>query len=364
MPSHGSFSGDLRSITRRAAPFCVIWLAISLGAHAQNSAAKKSPPPEQKSGTTSTRVSLSPRFVPGNIFRYEMQFETSTDTTRSGLASDPQGPSSLVVDWNATVRMEVLPADSGAQGGGGIRLRTTYEKSMASVRSDTFDPAAAETQEQYHKLEGKVVEFTLDADGKVKSVLGLEGIVDSEKAAQSARDWIAHLSASAGAPPGGVSLGQTWSSEQPADTLPIAGLVWRTDSHYLRNEACHPLNPDVPSAPGAAESPTNAPANSQAATDCAVILANLNLVRSKASRDLTPPEFRKNGVQSAGKWTGSAQSLLYVSLATGMVVSVTQSGTEEMDVTLTSNHNTSMHYAGKIASRSQVALVPDDAREK
>ncbi len=292
-----------------------------------------------------------------------MQFETSTDTTRSGLASDPQGPSSLLVDWNATVRMEVLPADPGAQVGG-IRLRTTYEKSTATVGSDTFDPAAADTQEQYHKLEGKVVEFTLDADGKVKSVLGLEGIADSEKAAQSARDWIAHLSASAGAPPGGVSLGQTWSSDQPADTLPIAGLVWRTDSHYLRNESCHPLNPDVPSAPVAPESLANAPTNSQAASDCAVILANLNLVRSKGSRDLTPPEYRKNGVQSAGKWTGSAQSLLYVSLATGMVVSVTQSGIEEMDVTLTSNHSTSMHYSGKISSRSQVALVTDDAHGK
>ena len=95
-----------------------------------------------------------------------------------------------------------------------------------------------------------------------------------------------------------------------------------------------------------------------------MILAKLDLVRSKASRDPTPPEFRKDGVQSAGKWNGSAQSLLYISLSTGMVVSVTQSGTEEMDVMLTSNHNTSMHYAGTISTRSQVALVADDAHGK
>jgi hypothetical protein len=90
----------------------------------------------------------------------------------------------------------------------------------------------------------------------------------------------------------------------------------------------------------------------------------LNLVRSKASRDPTPPDFRKNGVTSAGKWNGSAQSLLYVSLATGMLVSVTQTGTEQMDVTLTSNHNTSMRYAGRISSRSQVAQVVDDSHGK
>jgi hypothetical protein len=355
MPSRCASTADRRVFKRIATALFVVVSAIALGARAQNSPAMKlAPARNQKRGAASSRVSLAPRFVPGQTFRYEMEFETTTNTTRSGLASDPQGPSSLVVDWNATVRMEVLPADSRVPGG--VRLRTTYEKSAATVRSDTFDPAASQTQEQYHKLEGKVLEFTLDANGNLKYVAGLEGIVDSEKAAQSAREWIAQLSASAGAPPGGVSIGQTWFSEQPADSLPIAGLVWRTDSQYLRNESCHPLNPDVPAAAGAPDSAANA--------DCAVILANLNLVRSKGSRDPTPPEFRKNGVQSAGKWNGSAQSLMYVSMASGMVVSVTQSGTEEMDVLLTSNHNTSMRYSGTISSRSQVGLVVDKIIEK
>jgi hypothetical protein len=77
-------------------------------------------------------------------------------------------------------------------------------------------------------------------------------------------------------------------------------------------------------APDAADSS----ANSQLPADCAVILANLTLVRSKTVRDPTPPEFRKNGVTSVVKWNGSAQSLRYVSLTSGMVVSVTQTGTE------------------------------------
>jgi hypothetical protein len=355
---------DHRPFMRHAAAFSAILLAISLSARGQNTPVKKSPAArEQKRGAVSPRVSLTPRFIPGQTFRYEMEYETTTETSRSGLASDPQGPSSLVVVWNATVRIEVLPADADTPGG--IRLRTTYEKSTASVRSDTFDPAADETSAQYHQLEGKVVEFTLGADGKVKSVSGIEGMVDSEKAAQSSREWIAQLSASAGAPPGGVSVGQAWSSDQPADSLLIGGLVWHTDSEYLRNESCHPANPDVPAAPGAADSAANSAANSQPATDCAVILANLNLVRSKAVRDPTPPDFRKNGVTSAGKWNGSAQSLLYVSLASGMIVSVTQSGTEQMDVTLTTNHfNTSMRYTGTISTRSQVALVADDVHGK
>jgi hypothetical protein len=329
-------------------------LLFSVDAWAQNNNVKKTTPERSKKiGAAERRISLTPRFIPGQTFRYQMEFETTTNTSRSGLGTDPQGPTSLVVNWDATVRMEVLSADDSAPGG--VRLRTTYEKSAATVTTDSFDPAAQETTDQYRKLEGKVVEFTLDANGKVKSVAGLEGIVDTEKASQSARDWISQLSASAGAPAGGVMVGQTWTSEQPADSLPIAGLVWRTESTYLRNEPCHPVNAEIPRA----AAPANSVANLPPTMDCAVILANLHLVRGKGSHDATPPDLRKNGVQSEGKWEGAGQSLLYVSLASGMVVSITQTGTEQMDVKLTSNHSTSMHYAGTITSRSQVALVAD-----
>ncbi|HET6143444.1 MAG TPA: hypothetical protein VFE02_08025 [Candidatus Acidoferrales bacterium] len=332
---------------------------IAFGAHAQTSDQKRAPGPHVKKGdATSTRISLTPRFVPGQTFRYEMEFETRTDTRRSGLGTDLQGPTSLVVNWNATVRMDVLPADASTPGG--IRLRTTYEKSAATVTTDSFDPAADETANQYKKLEGKVVEFTLDADRKVKSVAGLEGMVDTQKASQSAHDWISQLSASAGAPSGGVTLGQSWISDQPADSLPIAGLLWRTNSTYMRNEPCHPANAEIPQSAGAG----NVASAPLPTMDCAVILANLNLLRGKGARNETPADLRNNGVQSQGKWEGSGQSLLYVSLGTGMVVSVTQTGSEQMDVTLTNNHSTSLHYAGTITTRSQVALLADDARGK
>ncbi len=105
--------------------------------------------------------------------------------------------------------------------------------------------------------------------------------------------------------------------------------------------------------------PSESAANAHTETgeSCAVLLANLSLVRPKPVRDPTPEDYRKNGVQTAGTWMGSAQSLTYVSLRTGAVVSVTQTGAEQMDVTLTTARNTSMRYAGTIQSRSQVALL-------
>jgi len=346
-----------RRFTQLAA--IVALLLVSLTAGAQIEPPGKSPSKAKKNHTAEAapRVSLSPRFSPGQAFRYSMEFETTTSTSRSGLAADPEGPSKLVIIWDATILLEVLPAETSAQGN--IRLRTTYESSTAHVTSDTFDPAAAATEEQYKKLQGKVVECTLDANGKVILVAGLEDIVDGEKAAQAAREWIAQLDAGSGAPAGGVTVGQKWSSDQPA-SLPVAGLVWRTESEYLRNEICHPPNPEASPATSSADSTLNA----QPAETCAVILTRLNLVRPKSVRNPTPDDYRKNGMQTAGKWDGSAQSLSYISLRTGLAVSVTQTGTEEMDVTLTTGKSTSMRYKGTVLSRSQVALVFGESRER
>jgi hypothetical protein len=332
------------------------WLLLASAARAQNKAPEKSPANTRSSAVSNAtpRISLSPRFSPGQVFRYTMEFETTTATSRSGMAKDPQGPSKLVIDWDATILLEVFPAEANAPGS--IRLRTKYEKSTAHVTSDTFDPAAAATEEQYQNLEGKVVEFTLDAGGKVISVSGLEEVVDGEKTVESARDWIAQLGAGSGAPAGGVSVGQKWFSEQPASSLPIAGMVWRTESEYMRDEVCHPPNPDAAPVRTGAE-PAGDP---EPAETCAVILTRLNLVHAKSARDPTPEQYRKSGVQTAGEWDGSAESLSYISLRTGLAVSVTQTGTEEMDVTLTNGKNISMRYAGTILSRSQVALVADD----
>jgi hypothetical protein len=325
-------------------------------------AAARSNPPEKRQATARAKneiasppVSLSPRFSVGQTFRYQMEFETTTATSRSGFTADPQGPSQLVITWNTTIRMEVLPAE--ASDSGGIRLRITYEKSTANVRADTFDPEAIATQQQYQKLEGKVVEFTLDAAGNVTSITGLEGIVDGDKAMQAALQWIAQLDAGSGAPAGGVRIGQTWSSEQPATSLLLPGLVWRNDSQYLRNEACYPPNPDAaPVSPHAESS-----GSPDSAETCAVILTRLSLVRPKPARHAAQD---KSEAKTEGRWNGSGESLSYISLHTGLVVSVTQTATEDMDVTITSAQNNSMRYAGKILSRSQVALVADDVRKK
>ena len=202
--------------TFAGALFPVLSFVLTLNAFAQSrQGAKSSAKPQRNSApATPARVSLSPQFSPGQTFRYDTVYETTTTTSHSGIAADPQGPSKLVITWNTTIRMDVLPGDTTVPGS--LRLRITYEKSAADLRSDTFDPNAETTEDQYRKLEGKILEFALDGNGNVTGVSGLEGIINGDKALQSAREWIAQLAAGPGAPAGGVITGQKWSSDQAA----------------------------------------------------------------------------------------------------------------------------------------------------
>lgn len=297
--------------------------------------------------TSPGRVSLTPRFVPGQTLLYEMEFQTTTATSRSGMATDPEGPSRTAITWDATVRLDILPAPGSPPGS--VRVRTTYEKSVASVRSDSFAPAAQAIEDEYGRLQGKVVEFTLNADGKITSVSDLENVLGSEKSTREARTWMAKIAAGPGAPRGGVAIGQKWVSTQPATSLPVAGMAWRTTSEYLRNEPCRPSGL------------SGASAKQASPETCAVILTNLNLVRTKRLGDPTPPEFRKYGVRTAGAWNGSGQSLSYISLKSGFVVSVTQTASENMDMSYTTSHGDTLHDSGTMLSRSQVTLDPEVA---
>ena len=291
--------------------------------------------------------SLHPKLVPGEVMRYQVEFQTTSDTKAGGTVADPEGPSRVVITWNAKVRLEVLAGQDNTKPGT-QRLRTTYEQSSASVQSDSPDPQTDAIIKQYQQLEGHSIEFTLAADGSVTAVTGLESLQYDQSAVNAAQQWMSQLSAGGSLPSAGVSPGMTWSSEQNADSLPLAGLAWRTDSTYLRNESCARALP--------ASSASNQPDDT-----CAVILMSLTLSSPRAKGDATPDDFKRNGLQSSGRWTGSGDSLSYVSLRTGWVVSASQTSTQDLDVNITSALGANVRYAGTVATHSQISLLPPDS---
>jgi len=80
-------------------------------------------------------------------------------------------------------------------------------------------------------------------------------------------------------------------------------------------------------------------------------------------RDPTPEDYRRNGLRTSGRWTGSGESLSYVSLQTHSAVSVTQDSAQRIDFTVTNSSGRSIRYAGNIETHSRVKLLPPDAAE-
>ncbi|MGH9594868.1 MAG: hypothetical protein ACRD5L_17385, partial [Bryobacteraceae bacterium] len=232
---------------------------------------------------------------------------------------------------------------------GKVRLRTTYEKSVANASSDSYDPDAEGAEAQYRELEGHSFEFTIDAAGDVTDVKGFEDADGQGGGAEAARAWLRQFASVSAIPGGGVSIGQTWSTEQAVVSAPLAGISWRSRSSYERNEPCQPVN-----VAGRGEA--------MAGKTCAVILTKLVLTGPRPDREATPENLKKQGYRSAGTWNGDGDSLSYVSIETGQVVSVTQSSNEQMDFTVgTPDGQRVLHYEGAVHSHTQISLLPPAA---
>jgi hypothetical protein len=313
------------------------------------------------------RVHLLPQFKPGDSLRYQIESQMTIAGTTTTPIVNPEGATQLKQSVSIVLRLDVLEVQPGAPGSnaapGPMRLRATYEKSSATSESDAYDPASASLADQYNRLEGRSMEFTVEPDGKIVDIKGLEDMLSNPSAAQTVRTWMAGLSSSAGFPPQGIEVGQKWSREQPLTGVPLDRLFWRTEATYLRNEIC-PENIPPGDSKTLSEPAPEAPPNPPSAISpmCAIILTQFTIVRRgshSAHADNTPDDYRHNGLRTSGTWTGSGESLDSFSLATGRMVRSTQSSSQDLNFAITStNTGSRMTYKGKINTETQIVLLP------
>jgi hypothetical protein len=296
----------------------------------------------------SPRIHLTPNFTMGESFRYHIESRTTTTGTTTTPIANPEAASQLKQVADLEVRLDVVgvqPAASGTPGA--ARLRATYEKASAATETDAYDPAAASLDAQYNNLQGRSVEFTIESDGKISHITGLDEAVSNPSAAAALRAWINGFSPSANLPAEGIAIGQKWEAERPLENTPLANLLWRTASSYLRDEPCQlPGQSTTLASPGPV---------------CAVILTSFDILRhGSANADATPEDYRHNGLRTSGTWTGKGQSLDSISLQTGMLLRSTQSSAQKMDFEIVSALSGSkMHYAGQVETQSEITLIPN-----
>jgi len=296
---------------------------------------------------------LAAKFIPGEIFHYQIESHTTTTVKTTTPIADPESGSRTTQALDLIVRLDVLSPAPGSPPGA-THFRVTYEKSHAEAQSDAFDPTGPSFQDQYSRIEGRSFDFTLDPNGTIADFRGLDDIFPNRSTAEPAYSWIDGLFPGSRFPHDGVSVGQKWKTERPVTGMPLDDLIWSSDSTYLRNEAC-----SATAAAGAAKSAGDPPIG--APPTCATILMHYHMSRRGSPKsDATPPDYRKNGLRTSGEWTGSGDSLDSISLATGLLVTSTENSTQEVDYEITSaTSGSSVRRKGRVQSQLIITLIPD-----
>lgn len=300
-------------------------------------------------GASGPRVHFAPKFVEGQTLRYQVDLRTvSTGNTTTPIAN-PEGETKISQTISLLVRLDVVgTTEMGLPSSGQTRLRVTYQKSNAQAESDAFNPDAPSIEDQYAQLEGRSVEVTVMPDGHLAHITGLEDIFPHRSETDPMLSWVQALLTGDRVPRNGIALGQKWSDERSLVGWPLAGLSWRTESTYLRDDPCSPAGP----ADGQPEP------NAGRAT-CAVLLTHFGILhRGSAEADSTPEDYRRNGLRTSGTWTGSGESLDAISIATGLLQSSTQTSTQNMDYQITRpGAGSRIHHVGQVQSQSEIRLV-------
>ena len=301
------------------------------------------------------RIHLAPKFAAGDTLRFQIETRTTTKATTTTPIANPEGGTEWKQSASMIVRLDVLDVQPGAaRAPGAIHFRASYEKSAATSQSDAYDPQAAALEDQYNRLEGRSLEFTIEPGGKFSGINGVEDVLANPSAAGAARSWMTELSTGAGFPKQGIEIGQKWTREQPFIGTPIAGLVSRTESSYLRNEPCRTPGPEATVAAQAASGASN--------ETCAVILTRFEILHRGSASGETPEDYRRNGLRTSGTWTGNGESLDSISLASGFLISSTQTSSQDMNFEIVSaTSGSKIHYSGKTESETRIVLLPPQA---
>jgi hypothetical protein len=299
------------------------------------------------------KVHLSMKFTPGEVLRYQIETSTTANNKMETPIENPEAASKSTQFVSLILRLDVLntPPANGAAAGS-VRIRTTFEKSDAAFQSDAFDLAGSNVQDQYKHLEGRSLEYTIEPDGQVSHITGIDDLLANPVIAENVHAWMNGLSFGARLPKGGIEVGQKWNTDQPMEGTPLGGLVWRNRSTYLHDEPCSPADAPQKTSTGAQSAPS-------ANLSCAVVVTEFKIIRNG---DATPDDYARKGLDTSGTWTGTGGSLEYISLADGTLIRSTQNSTQNMDVEILSvKTGSKIHYVSRVDSKSEISLLPAEA---
>ncbi|HEX5424113.1 MAG TPA: hypothetical protein VFW94_11230 [Candidatus Acidoferrales bacterium] len=295
------------------------------------------------------RVHLRPEFVEGATLRYRIQTTTSSNEHNVAPVVNPEGASEYKQSTSLVVRIDVLQVRRQAASKDSVKFRATFEQADSDSRTNAYAPSIVALDDAFEKLKGKSFEFSIDGASRLADVQNLTKIAPDRDVAARVLSWVHVLFAPVSLPVRGILVGQKWSDQREMSDLPLTNIFWRDNSEYLRNESCA-------SSSGVKNVPGLAPGS-----ECAVLLTRFTIARRGSSHsDTTPEAYVRNGLRTSGNWTGSGESLDAISLTAGLLVSSTQTATQNMDYQIRSAASGStIRHVGHTTTQTEITLIPN-----
>lgn len=297
---------------------------------------------------TDSRVRLQPRFIKGATLHYRIETSTSSNEHSITPVVNAEGASEYKQSTSLVLRLDVVEVQPAARSSMRIvRLRATFEQASSDSQADAYAPSAVAQDDAVAKLKGKSFEFSIDSANQISGIEGLTQIASNRDVAAHVLSWVHVLFAPIDLPAGGLAVGQRWGNDRAMPDLPLTGLIWRNRSTYARNESC------------AASSGIKSVAGIGPGAECAVVLTHFTILRHGSDHaDATPEAYLHNGLRTSGTWTGSGESLDAISLSTGLLISSTQTATQDMDYEIRSAASGStIHHVGRTTTQTEITLV-------
>lgn len=296
------------------------------------------------------RVILFPKLHVGQILRYQVGFRATTNTSTESSVAAPMAPTGGQTNANILLQAEV----EDLRGGAGetlarLRVRIIDPSDLAVNRGAPSNTAQPSHTEKGSAQPGKTLLLTLQRDGQVTDVQGLDRLAPDELAAW--QEWVARFAGAAVFPENGVRPGQKWKREEPIANAMLAGLSWEKESEYVNNAPCAAVKLSRGGDPAAVQRPRET---------CAVILTTALLKQKSSPKDATPEDYKLHDLRNSGTARGKNQIISYFSLKTGLLLRASEDANQSMNLTVSKTDGSNqVHYSIDAESHAQVLLLAD-----
>jgi hypothetical protein len=288
---------------------------------------------------TKDHATLFPKLTAGQVLTYQIAYHASKSAnTKSTVAtSTPRSPSGTETNVGALLRLEIVGVESQGQRAA-IRARSYFQvMNSATHLAVPKDLPTPPDQVQRRDPKGVSIEFTINPDGRVDQIKGLDALLPEQQ--QAWMEWVTRFSTSAALPEAGIRIGQKWKTEElEKSPAPIAKLIWLRESTYLRDEPCHTSEVTV-------EGNVADVHPQQVPETCAVIETSATLKQRSSAKDATPEDYKLHQLLTSGTASGDNKTLLFVSTQTGLLVRSSDHADQKMAVTIAKADNSNrVHY--------------------